>query len=278
MELRVRHRLHYDYSGPVFLEPHTLYLYPRTGPHQRLLDYRLRIDPEPSLVVRNTDTEGNVQQLVYFQGECRSLAVEAEMRVTSDPFNSFDFVLYPFDTEQMPFRYSANQQRTLASYLDRDGVTMAVEGFARRLANETRWQTVPFLTRLGACIREQFAYEIREVGPAHPPDQTLQTGRGSCRDFAVLFIACCRSLGLAARFVSGYLSGSPQQQHELHAWAEVYLPGAGWRGIDPTEGHLVGNHHLPLAASYFPDKLAPLGGTFRGASVRSTMAASVELF
>ncbi|WP_266364338.1 transglutaminase family protein [Tellurirhabdus rosea] len=278
MELHVRHRLRYDYSAPVFLEPHTLYLYPRTGPHQRLNDYQLRIEPEPSLVARNTDTEGNIQQMVYFKGECRSLTVEAEMKVQSEPFNSFDFVLFPFETEKMPFRYSANQQRTLAPYLERDSVTMKVEDFARQIANETRWHTVPFLTLLCSRIREGFTYEVREVGHAHDPEETLNSRRGSCRDYAVLYIACCRSLGIAARFVSGYLFGNPQQEHELHAWAEAYLPGAGWRGFDPTEGHVVINKHLPLAASYYHDKLAPLGGTFIGKSVRSTMETKVEMF
>lgn len=276
MHLRVRHQLRYEYSAPIFLQPHTLYLYPRIYPHQKLIDYQIRISPSPDMIVRNVDTEGNVQQLVYFVGECQSLSVDVSMVVESNPFNTFGFVLYPFETEKLPLSYLPADKGLLLPYLDRTNVTLPVEQYARQIAAEAGWQTVPFLSQLCATIRSTFVYEAREEGAAHLPEHTLLTRKGSCRDYAVLFIACCRSLGLAARFVSGYLYGNPQQDHELHAWVEVYLPGAGWRGFDPTEGSVVIHKHLFLAASALHDQLPPLRGTFRG-QAESTMTATVEI-
>ncbi|WP_128544768.1 transglutaminase family protein [Larkinella soli] len=276
LKLRVNHLLHYDYSSPVFLEPHTLYLYPKILPHQRLSAYDLRITPTPSKLVRNVDVEGNVQQVIYFKDQTESLHVEADIVVESESYNAYDFVLFPFETQRLSFHYPEADRRLLEPYLERIGVTTTVEQYARQIAAEAKWQTVPFLSHLCSTIRFGFAYEIRDLGPALSPEETLISRKGSCRDYAVLYIAACRSVGLAARFVSGYLYGNPHQEHELHAWAEVYLPGAGWRGFDPTEGSVVINNHLFLASSFFHDRLPPLAGTFRGPA-RSAMTASVSI-
>jgi len=276
MEIRVQHQLHYDYSQRVTLDPHTLYLTPRLYPLQRLIKSSLVITPQPTLLVPNVDAEGNIQHIAYFGQASESLTVEAEMVIDSPAFNAFDFVLFPFEAQRLPFAYPEGDRLLLDRYLDRRDVTDTVEQYARQVASAARWQTVQFLTQLCAGIRENFAYETREEGPAFAPEQTLLDRRGSCRDYATLYIACCRSLGLAARFVSGYLFGNPQQEHELHAWAEVYLPGAGWRGFDPTEGQVVTNQHLALAASFHHDRLPPLSGTFRGQAT-SSMTASVVI-
>lgn len=276
MKLRVRHELRYDYSEAVSLEPHTLYLYPKIYPHQRLINYRLEIDPLPNKLVMNVDGEDNVQQVIYINNPTQSLVVRADMEVESDLYNAYDFVLFPFETQRIPFQYSDADRKLLDPYLERSAVTTLIEQYARQIAAEAKWQTVPFLSHLCTTIRNGFVYETRDVGPATSAEVTLISRKGSCRDYAVLFIAACRSIGLAARFVSGYLYGNPQQEHELHAWVEVYLPGAGWRGFDPTEGSVVINHHVSLASSFFHDRLAPLAGTFRGAA-RSTMTATVAI-
>jgi len=142
-------------------------------------------------------------------------------------------------------------------------VSERVESWARQLASQANWQTVAFLMTLNQTIRA-FTYEVREIGAPYPPEQTLTLMRGSCRDYTTLFMAACRSLGMAARFVSGYLFGNPQQEHQLHAWVEVYLPGAGWRGFDPTEGTVVGNRHIFLTSTAKPELAAPISGTFQG--------------
>ena len=263
MHLHVRHASEYTYDIPVALGPQTLYLYPRAYPYQRLLNYELVIDPKPARIVRNMDVEGNVQQLVYFNRPTRFLNVTVEMHLQSDEFNSFDFVLFPFDTKRIPFRYPKAVEELLQPYLQRVGVSERVESWARQIAAEAGWQTTAFLIKLNKAIRA-FTYEIRELGAPFPPEQTLTLRKGSCRDYTTLFMAACRSLGIAARFVSGYLFGNPQQEHQLHAWVEVYLPGAGWRGFDPTEGSVVVNRHIFLTSTAKPELAAPISGTFIG--------------
>ncbi|MBO0932217.1 transglutaminase family protein [Fibrella aquatilis] len=275
MHLSVWHQLRYRYDQPVVLNPHTVYLYPRTYPYQRLQHYDLQIDPVPSKVVRNVDVEGNVQQIIYFAGPTDHLTITTETTVDSEPFNSLDFVLFPFDTQHVPFEYASDLQPLLAQYLVRDSITQAVEVWARQIAGDVSWQTVPFLLALSDTIR-QFVYVVREEGAPLPPEQTLRDRCGSCRDYTTLYMAACRSLGLAARFVSGYLFGSAQQQHQLHAWAEVYLPGAGWRGFDPTENTVVVNKHIFLASSAHAELTAPVSGTFTGRA-NSTLEADVKI-
>ncbi|MBD2755468.1 transglutaminase family protein [Spirosoma validum] len=273
MHLHVRHESDYTYDIPVALGPQTLYLYPRTYPYQRLLDYELVIDPKPARIVRNIDVESNVQQVVYFNHPTDHLSVTVDMHVQSEEFNSFDFVLFPFDTQRVPFHYSRAEQDLLQPYLERVGVSEHVEDWARQIAANSNGQTTAFLINLNLAIR-QFTYEIREVGAPFPPEQTLTMRKGSCRDYTTLFMAACRSLGIAARFVSGYLFGNPQQEHQLHAWVEVYLPGAGWRGFDPTEGSLVVNRHIFLTSTAKPELAAPISGTFIG---RATSVLRSEL-
>ena len=265
MNLRVQHSLDYQYNSPVRLETHTLYLYPRSYPHQRLIDYKLSIDPQPSKIVKNVDVEGNVQHLIYFYNQQYSrLLVSADITVSSEPVNVFDFVLYPFEASKIPFLYDNRIYKYLIPYLDKTDATYQVEQFARNLAAKVGYATIPFLVEMSQHISQNFVYQQREYGHAYPPDDTLRDRSGSCREYARLFIGACRSLGIAARFVSGYLYGHPQQAHELHAWAEVFLPGAGWRGFDPTEGKAVINKHISMGTSADYDQLAPVMGSFLG--------------
>jgi transglutaminase-like putative cysteine protease len=265
MNLKVRHSLEYQYNSPVVLENHILYLYPRFYPHQRLLDYTLLIDPLPSKVVKNIDAESNVQHVAYFFSQPVSrLYVEAVITIKSEPVNVFDFVLFPFESSKIPFLYENRIFKYLIPYLDKSDVTFAVEQFARNIADQVNWETTPFLVELSQRIANNFIYQNRIYGTAYPPDDTLRDKMGSCREFTRLYMAACRSVGIAARFVSGYLYGNPLQAHELHAWAEVYLPGAGWRGFDPTEGKVVENRHISMGASADFDQLAPVTGSFLG--------------
>ncbi|MCF0038923.1 transglutaminase family protein [Dyadobacter fanqingshengii] len=265
MNLQVRHSLEYQYNFPVVLEMHTLYLYPRSYPHQRLLEYNMFIDPQPSKIVKNIDVEGNVQHLIYFYNQPYSrLFVEASITVSSEPVNVFDFVFYPFETSKIPFLYDNRIYKYLIPYLDKTDATQQVEQFARQLAAKVDYATIPFLVEMSQYISQNFVYQHREYGNAYPPDETLRDRSGSCREYARLFMGACRSLGIAARFVSGYLYGNPQQAHELHAWVEVFLPGAGWRGFDPTEGKAVINNHISMGTSADYDQLAPVMGSFLG--------------
>ncbi len=192
MHIHIRHESEYTYDFPVALGPQTLYLYPRAYPYQRLLAYELIIDPKPSRIVRNIDVEGNVQQLVYFDHPTRHLCVTAEMQLQSDEFNSFDFVLFPFDTQQIPFLYPKSVEDLLQPYLEKVDASVKVKRWAEEIAAGAGWQTTTFLMALNQTIRE-FTYEVREQGAPFPPEQTLTQCKGSCRDYTTLFIAARRA-------------------------------------------------------------------------------------
>jgi transglutaminase-like putative cysteine protease len=276
MNLQVFHKLFYTYSDAISLDPHTIYLHPKAYPHQQIRSYSLVIEPTPSMLVHNVDVEGNHQQIAYFREPTNHLTISVEMSILSNDFNVFGFVLFPFETERIPFQYSDALKKYLQPYLIREGVTTYVEQYARQTAALARWMTVPFLTTLCQEIYQNFVYERRDVGAPLAPEHTLIGRKGSCRDFSQLFVACCRSVGIAARFVSGYLYGNALQEHDLHAWAEVYLPGAGWRGFDPTEGKAIVNNHVYLASSGDPVLITPVSGTFRGKG-RSTLTSEVTV-
>ena len=135
-----------------------------------------------------------------------------------------------------------------------------------------------FLNQLNSTLYREFEFMHRDFGNPHPPEVTLTTRRGACRDLSVLFIDACRAMGLAARFVSGYQEGDPNQtERNLHAWAEVYLPGAGWRGYDPTHGLAVSDRHVVITAVADPGLSTPVIGTFRGTGVTSTLSVDIAV-
>ena len=196
--------------------------------------------------------------------------------VETTEFNPFDFVYFPFESKTLPLNYTHSYQKTLSPYLGQEGVNSLVEQTARQIASQVKWNTSSFLSELNEFIFKQFAYEIREEGAPNSAEYTLVNRRGSCRDYAVLFSAMCRALGLATRFVSGYYVGVapvdvPNQTHHLHAWVEVYLPGGGWRGYDPTQHEVVAGNHIPLAASCLPEEITPVFGSYRGSATSELM-------
>jgi transglutaminase-like putative cysteine protease len=150
--------------------------------------------------------------------------------------------------------------------------------WADKIKDEANQEMATFLNLLTDAIYKKFTVIYRENGPSWPPTTTFEFGRGACRDLAVLFVDACRAVGLAARFVSGYQEGDPNQdQRDLHAWAEVYIPDAGWRGYDPTHGLAVADRHVAVAASAEPAFAAPLVGTFRGTGVKTEFHSHVQI-
>ena len=278
MKIFVRHELKYTYTGPVSLTPHTLHLHPPTNAHLRVERHDLHIEPTPAKLVAGTDVEGNHQHVFFHHQPTDSLKVTAEMEVETLLENPFDFLFHPTDAQRISFQYPENLKRVLQPYLVADGVTTLIEQFARQVAAEANWETLPFLTRLNETIRHGFVYELRETGHPMPPEHVLIQRKGSCRDYVSLYMAACRSLGLAARFVSGYYFGVLKEHQELHAWAEVYLPGAGWRGFDPTQNCAVADRHVPLASSAVPRLVTPTAGGFaHKGGVGSRFQARVEV-
>jgi len=267
----IQHKLRYDYSEAVTLGPHILYLHPRKSALLSVQEFKIQIDPAPVQTSKNLDPEGNIQNILFFKEPTSYLSIEVKTTVETTEFNPFDFVYFPFESKTLPITYSTSYQKTLSPYLGLEGVTPNVEQMARQIASEVRYSTSDYLSALNEFISSKFAYEIREEGAPNTPEFTLINRKGSCRDYAVLFSALCRAMGLATRFVSGYYIGVspvdvPNQTHHLHAWVEVYLPGGGWRGYDPTQHEVVSGNHIPLAASCLPEEITPVFGSYRGAA------------
>ncbi len=267
----IKHLLTYQYSSAVNLEPHVLYLHPRKSSLLTVNFFTLDVNPKPVQISKNLDPEGNIQNILFFKEPTDCLKIEMNTVVETTEFNPFDFVYFPFESKTLPLNYTNSYQKTLSPYLGQEGVTTLVEQTARQIASQVKWNTSSFLSELNEFIFKQFAYEIREEGAPNSAEFTLVNRKGSCRDYAVLFSAMCRALGLATRFVSGYYVGVapvdvPNQTHHLHAWVEVYLPGGGWRGYDPTQHEVVAGNHIPLAASCLPEEITPVFGSYRGSA------------
>lgn len=279
MKLKVIHTLSYTYAEAVTLTPHYLYLTPKVSPYQELIYNKLTINPTPNLLVKNLDAEGNIQHIAYVNEPCDKFEISSEIIIESQHFNPFDFVYFPFAAQNLPFSYLEDEKLLLKPYLDEEGITTLIHQTARKLAAEVNWNTGDFLQKICEYIRQNLSYQVRIDGSAFEPEKTLVEKYGSCRDFSVLMIAFCKSIGIAARFVSGYCYGSERQAHELHAWVEVYLPGGGWRGFDPTEGGAVNENYIALARSAQTDLVNPVKGTYKSKTpVNSSLEANVDIF
>lgn len=265
MRISVVHSTTYRYSGPVHLEPHTVRLRPREDASQRLLQFALEITPTPAGRAEWLDQDGNVVTQIWFEGLTGELRVQSSFQVETRRENPFDYMLLPSDRD-VPVQYDEALRGPLAPYLRVDH-DPAVREFARQTAVESEWQTVRFLGNLNRNLFESTRHISRPSGAPLQAAQTLAAREGSCRDVAVLFCAACRAMGVAARFVSGYEHGSAlDDRSDLHAWAEVYLQGGGWRGYDPSRGLAVGTSHVPVAAAADAALAAPIIGNYRGAA------------
>lgn len=264
MRLQLCHTMEYTYSEPVILAPHIIRMRPRRDPVQHEQAYSLRIEPAPAGLSEGVDAEGNIFALTWFTGETSRLKFIVETTVNVTRTNPFDYLVVNPGELALPLPSRSDKSDVLTPYLYRPYPTPEVDRFALDIANAANKQTVLFLDELAARMRERFKRQIRAHGAPHPAHVTLQAGTGSCRDLAVLFIDACRALNLPARFVSGYWRGAHNQRHELHAWAEVYLSGGGWRAYDPVAGSVVVDAHIAVAAAARPAGAAPLEGSFFG--------------
>lgn len=277
MVLEINHSLTYRYSRPVYLEPYTLRLTPRSDGAQVLHAFDLRVDPEPQHASAAVDLEGVTSHCLHFSGLHDSLCISTRAVVETRRTNPYDFLLSDAAYSRLPLVYPAEQRVLLQSYLQRGGAEPRVDALAGTLALDNRDGTLDFLASLTHRIHQVCRNEHRESGAPRRPGDTLARARGSCRDLAVLWMDACRAAGLAARFVSGYkLGGDDDSEHHLHAWAEVYLPGGGWRGFDPSTGLAVVDRHVALAASAFPALASPGQGSFRGEAL-SELATAVAV-
>ncbi len=272
MRFSVRHDTLYRYSTPVRLAPHLLRLTPRAE-RVRMLASHLTVQPVPAGRQESVDRFGNQITQVSFDGLSDLLRVESY-------FDLEIFAPTPLKDSGLPrLPWLYRPQSMPADYWREDRQDPAVQNFAETLASESGWAALPFLDHLSQTLFRRFHRNIRIEGAAQAPPHTLTTGRGACRDLTVLFMAACRSLGIAARFVSGYQAHAETADRErhLHAWPEVFLPDAGWRGFDPTHGIAVTDGHVALCAA--PDQAAtmPIEGGFYGNGVTATLDYRVRI-
>ncbi len=278
MLFEIRHTLNYRYSKPVFIEPLTLRLAPRQDAFQRVLAFDVHVDPQPAGQSVVVDVDGLSAMQFWFNGTHDRLTLTVSSRVEVNRENPLNFIL-PQQAVSLPMVYEEPLGRVLKPYLDLTGPDdAAVAAFAQRMMDEADRDTVGFLTGLCQEIHETHKTIVREEDGPWTPSRTLFEKQGACRDFTVLFMDVCRRVGLASRFVSGYVARpAPDGLRYLHAWAEVYLPNAGWRGFDPSTGHPVGSEHVAVAAAAYPELAAPTSGYFRGDGASSALVYGLEI-
>ncbi|MFT4196368.1 MAG: transglutaminase family protein [Pseudoxanthomonas sp.] len=269
----IYHRTHYLYDKPVRLSPQVIRL--RPAPHSRtpVLSHSLKVSPAKHFVNLQQDPYGNFLARFVFPEPVTELKIEVDLVADMTVYNPFDFFVEE-QAEQWPFAYPDELREDLEIYRRAEPAGPLLQAFLDGI-DKTPRNTVDFVVALNASIQQHTRYLIRLEAGVQSPEETLRLGSGSCRDSSWLLVNALRHLGLAARFVSGYLiqlkpdvvslDGPPGTDHDftdLHAWAEVYLPGAGWVGLDPTSGLLTGESHIPLAATPHYRNAAPISGGF----------------
>jgi transglutaminase-like putative cysteine protease len=277
MLLKIIHRTRYHYSQPVFLEPFTVRLRPRSDAGQTLRSYSINVTPAIGGITHCNELYGNNTETIWFNGLHQNLLIEVHILVETHRGNPFDFFVTDPAALTLPLVYESQLANVLCHYRIRDGDHPHLAAFAQEMMQAAKYKTIPFLTELAEQIYQRYEYMLREDGDAWASEETMKQGKGSCRDFAVLFIDICRRVGIAARFVSGYCLGDDAANSgDMHAWAEVYLPGAGWRGFDPSRGLSVNDDYITVAAGQRPQDAAPTFGNFRG-DATSTMHAEISI-
>lgn len=266
MKFRVTHLTRYQYEQSVTFSPHALYLRPRETPQHRVSRFAFNIAPSFKLT-HTRDSYDNTLTWLHLWDRADALSIRSEFEVETLETNPFDFILR-FDATQFPFRYTPAEQFALTPYL----ATPFDENHAR-LRNwldehyvQRPSDTVSFITGLNTVLYCYLDYKRRDDAQVQTGPKTLELATGNCRDYATLFIDMCRALGLAARFVSGYFHTYPEDNRvsvgAMHAWAEVYLPGAGWKGLDPTHGIFTTPAYIPLAHAPTAAEVSPIQGSY----------------
>jgi len=274
----LNHQTNYKYNRRITLGPQVVRLRPAAHCRTPIVSYSLKVKPPKHFINWQQDPLGNHLARLVFPDPTDELAVEVDLIAELSAFNPFDFFLEPYAGE-FPFRYQADLARDLEPYLQNATVGPLLENFLAGISQAPR-ATVNFLVDLNQAVRDEVDYEIRMEAGIQSSEETLERGRGSCRDSGWLLVEILRHLGLAARFVSGYLiqlapDKDKNDSADLHAWAEVFLPGAGWIGLDPTSGLMAGEGHIPLACTPEASNAAPITGTMEKAGVDFSFSMTV---
>ncbi|MCB1144892.1 MAG: transglutaminase family protein [Leptospiraceae bacterium] len=271
IKVALHHLTEYKFEKPVTLFPHTIRLRPAVHTRTPIISYSLRVQPSEHFLNWQQDPFGNFQARYVFHEPAKFLKVEVDLVADLVVINPFDFFLES-KNEHYPFGYDDLTRHELLPYLKIEDSSERVLNYVKKISNE-RKRTVDFLVEVNQMVQNEIGYIIRMEPGVQTPEETLKSGMGSCRDSAWLLVQIFRHLGIAARFVSGYLiqlvpdqvaldgpSGTKVDFTDLHAWTEVFLPGAGWVGLDPTSGLFAGEGHIPLACTPEPSGAAPISG------------------
>ena len=267
----LNHVTHYKYDRLVNLGPQVIRLRPAPHCRSKIISYSLKVEPSEHFINWQQDPFANYQSRLVFEKKTREFKVTVDLVVEMAVYNPFDFFLEPA-AEKYPFSYEALLKQELAPYLATEHLSKRLKAYLARIDRRKR-RTIDFLVDVNTMVHKDIGYLIRMEPGVQSPDETLKLASGSCRDSAWLLVQLLRHCGLAARFVSGYLiqlkpdvksldgpSGTEVDFTDLHAWCEVYLPGAGWIGLDATSGLLAGEGHIPLACTPQPSGAAPIEG------------------
>ena len=287
IQVALNHKTQYQFDRLVGLSPHTFRL--RPAPHSRtaIKSYSLRIDPAEHFVTWQQDPFGNYLARVVFPQKTRQLSVEVDLIADMTVINPFDYFLEEY-AEHIPFPYEPQLARELAPYLEIREEGPLLKAWLAEVDPSKR-QSNDFLVALNQRLCQDIEYALRMEPGVQSCEQTLQKALGSCRDSGWLLVQILRHLGLAARFVSGYLvqltadqksldgpSGPEADFTDLHAWAEVFVPGAGWLGLDPTSGLFAGEGHIPLACTPDPGSAAPVTGSTDECQVEFSFSNTID--
>lgn len=288
IHVALNHVTHYKYDRPVTLSPQIVRL--RPAPHCRtpIVSYAMRVTPKNHFINWQQDPQSNYQARLFFNEKTTEFKVEIDLVAEMSVINPFDFFLEEEVTDY-PFSYDHKLDHELAPFLLKETPGPLLSEFLKSIDRKTKMRTVDFLVALNQRLQSAIKYTIRMEPGVQSCEETLKLRSGSCRDSAWLMVQAARHLGLAARFVSGYLIqlvpdvkaidgpvGAEKDFTDLHAWTEVYLPGAGWIGFDPTSGLMAGEGHIPLAATPDPTSAAPITGAVEDSECDFSFSMSVQ--
>ncbi len=287
-QLHIRHITTYRYRTPVELGEHRLMTRPRDSHDLRLLDTALTIEPAAAQVRWIHDVFGNSTAIVNFEASAQTLTFTSDFHAEHYPAASQEITIEPYSSS-FPFSYSASDAEDLGRTKERHypDPEHRIDDWARALLQTVdRAGTLETLSAMTSSIKSSFGYAARDAEGVQTPLQTLELRSGSCRDFALFMMEAARSLGLAARFVSGYLYDEDKVDSgeklvgggATHAWVQIYLPGAGWVEYDPTNALVGGRNLIRVAVTRDPSQAIPLSGTFKGAAnAYQSMSVKVEI-